>query len=305
MRLKIDLFDFDEFIDLNHLKEVTSPIVFQRGNVPDPFGLLSTDIFGIDVRSRKNKFAYTSLGGHFFHPHVYKSFKRLYRNIERIVAGSEYYRIDENGKLVKDDENGETGIDFIYNNWEKIKWEKNIGEETMRNERIDLVTKTPKNQIFVDKMIIIPVFYRDIQAGNTSGGGETDPLNNLYSKLIRMASLLEDKDMFDFTLNSTNYSIQNILVEIYDTFKHKIERKNGMIRKFLMGKNVDNCARSVISCPLYHEDTPEDSLSSFGRIGVPVSQICSLAGPFMQQWLKSFFEREFIMNQEVKTMMVQ
>ena len=120
MRLKIDLFDFDEFIDLNHLKEVTSPIVFQRGNVPDPFGLLSTDIFGIDVRSRKNKFAYTSLGGHFFHPHVYKSFKRLYRNIERIVNGSEYYRISETGTLVKDEENGETGIEFLYDNWEKI-----------------------------------------------------------------------------------------------------------------------------------------------------------------------------------------
>ena len=55
--MKIDVFDFNEFIELNLLKEVTSPIVFARGGTADPNGLLSNDIFGIDTKSRKNTFA--------------------------------------------------------------------------------------------------------------------------------------------------------------------------------------------------------------------------------------------------------
>ena len=297
----VELFDFKEFIDLNDLKPVSSPIVFGRGGVPDPDGLLSDIIFGIDTKSRKNTFSYIELHGHFFHPHVYKSMKRLYRNIERIISGSEYYKITPEGALEKDDEHGQTGIEFIYKNWEKIDWTlKQTDEETasMRNERINLLTKTPKNQIFVSKMIVIPVFYRDISAGSQSGGGQTDSLNNLYTKLIRLASLLKDRDMFDFTLHSNYYMMQNLLVEIYDTFKHKLEKKNGMIRKYLMGKNVDNCVRSVISCPLYHGDTPESSSTRFGVAGIPVAQICDLDAPFMMNWLRSFFDRLFITNKE-------
>ena len=140
--LKIEIFDTGEFIELNDLVPVTSPIVFQRGNVPDPNGLLSTRIFGIDVKSRKKTFSYIKLNGHFFHPHVYKSFRRLFRNIEYIVNGSEYYSINDDGKLVKDPEGGDTVIEFIYENWEKIKWERTVEESSMRNERIELITKS-------------------------------------------------------------------------------------------------------------------------------------------------------------------
>jgi hypothetical protein len=65
-----------------------------------------------------------------------------------------------------------------------------------------------------------------------------------------------------------------------------------------MGKNVDNCVRSVISCPLYHDNSPEETGSRFGITGVPVSQICDLDAPFMVNWLKSFFQRNFITNKE-------
>ena len=97
--MKIELFDVAQFIDLNHLKEITSPILFQRGSVPDPDGLISNEIFGVDVRSRKGTFAYISLNGHFFHPHIYKTFKRFYRNIERIINGDFYYSIDKDGNM--------------------------------------------------------------------------------------------------------------------------------------------------------------------------------------------------------------
>ena len=145
--MKIELFDMEEFIELNHLQEVTSGILFQRGGVPHPNGLISNEIFGITTKSRKETFAYIDLHGYFFHPHIYKALKRLYRNVERIINGTEYYSINEKGMLVKDEKNGETGIEFLYDNWEKIKWEYSIGTG-MRNERIDLITKSKKKEVF-------------------------------------------------------------------------------------------------------------------------------------------------------------
>lgn len=296
--MKIELFDIKEFIDLNHLKEIKSPILFQRGNVPDPDGLISNEIFGVDVRSRKNTFAYIKLNGHFFVPHAYKVMKRLYRNIERIINGSYYYSIDKEGHIVQDD-NGKTGLESIYDDWEKIKWDKTISSNGMRNERIDLLTKSKKNEIFSEYVIVIPAFYRDIKV-DQAGGGETEAINNMYSKMIRMASLLKTRDMFDFTLHTTYYSIQSLLVDMYDFFKTKLANKNGMIRRFLMGKNVDYCVRSVISTPNFHAEKPKDMEIDFRHIGIPISQVCSLCYPFMLKWLKDFFEREFIQTKETK-----
>lgn len=296
--MKIELFDFKDFIDMNHLKEIKSPILFQRGGVPDPDGLVSNEIFGVDLRSRKTTFAYIKLNGHFFHPHVYKSFKRLFRNIEKIVNGEYYYSIDSHGGIYEDNENGVTGLESLYENWEKIKWERSADANGMRNERIDLLTKSKKNEIFIEYCIVIPAFYRDIK-NSGDGKGETDPINNMYTKLIRLASLLHTK-LWDFTLHSTYYNIQNILVEIYDEFKNKLAKKNGMIRKFLMGKNIDYCTRSVISTPNFHADNPNDMMIDFEHIGVPISQVCSLCYPFMMKWLRDFFDNEFISNQYSK-----
>ena len=119
--MKLGLFDTEEFIDINQLQEVTSAVLFQRGDVPHPDGLISNEIFGVTTKSRKETCAYIDLHGHFFHPHIYKALKRLFRNVEKIINGESYYRISPEGYLILDNENGETGIEFLYDNWEKIK----------------------------------------------------------------------------------------------------------------------------------------------------------------------------------------
>jgi DNA-directed RNA polymerase beta' subunit len=289
--MKIELFDIQEFIELNHLEEVTSAVLFQRGGIPHPNGLISNEIFGITTKSRKETFAYINLHAHFFHPHIYKVLKRLYRNIEKIVNGDLYVTINADGKIVPD-ENGETGIDYLYNNWSKIKWEYSI-DPGMRNERIELITKTKKNEIFTQYCIVIPAFYRDISY-DKSGGGQTGDINQLYCKLIRAANLVKDKNMFDFQFNSTNYNIQSTLVEIYDYFKTKLEKKQGLLRKYLLGRNVDYCTRVVITAPTFHAERPEHMMTDFRHAAIPISHICSLCFPFMMHWVKTFFERYVI-----------
>lgn len=299
--MKIDLFDVEESIKLNHMKEITSPILFQRGDIPHPEGLVSNEIFGITTKSRKETYAYIDLHGYFFHPHVYKAIKRMFRNIEKIVNGEMFYSLDKEGKLIPDDENGNTGIEWLYEVWDKINWEKNDSNTdgvSMRKERETLLYKHKKNEIFMRYQIVCPAFYRDIK--NSSSGGKTDDINNLYVRLIRTCSLLKNRNMFDFTFHATNNNIQNTIVDIYDYFKHKLEKKNGLIRKYLMGKNVDYCTRTVITNPVYKAQRPEDCYSDFSHAGIPISQICSLCFPFMMHYLKNFFENEVIDKQYAK-----
>lgn len=293
--MKIDLFSTEEFIDLNKLKEVTSPVLFQRGDIPHPDGLVSNQIFGVTVQSRKSTFAYVDLHGHFFHPHVYKAIKRMFRNIEKLISGTQYYTINDEGILTLD-QNGETGIEFVYENWEKINWEKS-DISGMRNERVDLLRNFKKEEIFTRYLIIIPPFYRDIKS-SSSGGGETGELNNLYANAIRYASMLKERDMFDFQFNQTNLNMQELLVSIYDYFKTKLEKKSGMLRRYLLGKNVDYCTRSVITAPNFHASNPDELLVDFRHAAIPIAQVCSLCNPYIVKWVKDFFDRELFSNKD-------
>lgn len=296
--MKINLYDVDEFVKINKLQEVTSGVLFQRGGVPHPEGLLSNDIFGITVKSRKETFAYIDLHGHFFHPHMYKVVRYMFRNVDKIINGEEFYSINDEGILVVDREKGQTGIEFLYNNWNKITWKKS-GENTdvsisvgMRNERSGLIKLCKRDEVFISKLPVEPVFYRDVKS--SSKGGETGDLNRYYTKLIRLSTLLRDRDMFGFQFNSTNYDIQQTIVAIYDYFKQKLQKKNGIIRKYLMGKTVDNCVRTVITAPTYHYESKNDMMVDYYHCALPISQACVLCYPLMMHWLKDFFDREII-----------
>ena len=297
--MKLDLFNVDDFVELNELDECTSGVLFQRGGVPHPRGLVSNEIFGITVQSRKETFAYIDLHGRFFHPHVYKVVRSVFRNIDKIISGDELYRINEDGILVLDRDNGDTGIDFIYNNWEKITWKKSGQEEDdgtvgMRNERMGFLNLVPKDEAFLTKIPVIPVFYRDIKTG--AKGGKTGDINNYYANLIRLSTLMQNREMFGFQFGTTTYNIQQIIVSIYDLFKQKLHKKNGMIRKYLMGKTVDNAVRTVITAPTYHSERPTDMMVDFYHCAIPISQVCALAYSFMMAWIKGFIDREIVQN---------
>ena len=79
--MKVKLLHIDEFVKLNSLDKITSPMLFEKGGVAHENGLLSNVIFGNTTNDRKNTFAYISLKGKFLHPHAYKAIKRIFRNI--------------------------------------------------------------------------------------------------------------------------------------------------------------------------------------------------------------------------------
>lgn len=289
--MQIDLYDSEKFIEVNKLEEVTDPILFIRGATPSPHGLLSTDIFGVSSLDRKRTYAYISLHDYFINPYIYKILKRINRNFEHIVHCSRNFII-KNGELIEDEENGETGLSFLYKNWEKINFEKN--NSLMRNERIDVLKSYKKNVIFTKYLIVIPAFYRDVNFQEKSKGKLSHhPLNDKYSKIIRLASLIKNSNNFDFVMNSTKAKIQDTLIEIYDLLKSKIEKKQGLIRKSILGKSIDYGSRLVISAPTFHAERFEDMQIDFYHTGIPLSHCCSLFTPFIVSWVKNFFRREF------------
>jgi len=288
----IDLYDTAEFIKVNDLKEVDDPVLFSKGAVPSPRGLISTDIFGVSVKERKETYAYIDLSDTFLHPFIYKLLKRMDRKFESIVHGNRRFIIKD-GVLVEDEENGETGLKFLYKNWDKINFEKN--NSLMRNERIDVLKAYKKNILFTKYWIVIPPFYRDVNFQSMEKGILSHRiLNDKYSKLIRLTSIIRNSNNFDFVLDGTRAKIQDQLVDIYDFLKSKLEKKQGMIRKNLLGKSIDYGARSVISAPTFNANKPSEMTIDFYHTGVPLAQCCSLFTPFIIAWVKNYFTQEFV-----------
>ncbi len=289
--MEIDLIQIKKAIAINNLREVTNPMIFEKGSIPTTDGLLSTEIFGVTSTERKNTYAYIDLKTYLIHPVIYKSLLRMAREIEFIVQGSKNYIINEEGQLVENEERGQTGLTWLYDNWNKLKFKRN--ESRMRNERIDLLESLSRDLIFTNLWIVIPAFYRDVNLQDMdSGKVAVHEFTRLYSQLIRYALVIEKSNGFEFMVNQTKYQMQLTLVEIYDEFKGKIEKKNGLIKKSLMGKSVDFGVRAVISAPHIGFNRPEDMLVDAEHTGVPLYMVCSLLAPFVIHWTKNFLRRE-------------
>lgn len=297
--MRIKLLNTELFIKANHLKEIRNPIILDRGSVPTSDGLLSTEIFGITPKERKTTYAYIDLQSYFLQPLVYKQVKRLDRRIDSIIAGTDKYTINSAGEIVEDP-NGETGLDWLYKNWEKIKWKRNNSK--IRNERIDLLEEYGKDELFTRYFIVIPAFYRDINLQKIDSGrpslheinsGSDQTNGSSYSKLLRLTSTIRMGGSFAFALNNTKFQIQMCMVDIYNYFKSRIEKKFGIIKKGLLGKSVDYGSRLVISAPHINAETYDDMIVDFEHVGVPLSKCIANVTPFVIGWLSNFFRNEF------------
>lgn len=290
--MKIEILDMNRIIAVNKLQEITSPRLFSNKMMYDPEGILSSDIFGISKGDRRNTFAYIDLKRHFIHPHLYtKVIKQMFRGVIYILSGQKRYVI-KNGQLVEDPENGWTGIDELYKRWNEIDWSKSKSVDSTSKK---LLMNLSRDQIFIDKELVIPPAYRDVMiAGTIDSSDHVNELNDLYVKLIRSVALLSEGGLFSRTQYATQMKIQDTLVEIMEYFKHQVSRKQGLIRKNLIGKSVDYGVRTVISAPSYNNENIGDNIIDVEHTAVPISECCSLFYPFIESWLKNFFTREII-----------
>lgn len=288
--MKIQLYSVDDLVRLNKLEEVTNPILYDIGANPTEDGLLSRQIFGNSQIERKETFAYIDLHGHFLNPFIYKMLKRMNRNFESVVNGSKKFSIAK-GELIVDEEKGDTGLEWLYKHWDELKFEKN--ESIARNERIDVLRAYDKNVLFQTKLVVCPPFYRDTNMTDAESGKiRPHLLNKYYSNIISFSKTIENASTFDIVLNNSRANIELQMVEIYNYYKGLIEKKNGLIRKNLLGKSITYGSRSVITAPTFKSNTPEEMPVDYTHTGIPLSQACALLAPFIVAHVKRFFQTE-------------
>lgn len=295
----IDIYDVDKLIKANNLQQVTNPIMFNRDKIPTEDGILSYKIFGRTTGLRAETFAYIDLYTHVFDPDVYISLTKISRLIIDIVHGRETVSITKNGELIKDPDGG-TGMDFLYNNWDKIKFRENGSKQ--RDEKVKMINSLKKSEIFVSKWIVCPPFFRDVNMDKTSSGKiSTHEINDYYNKLISMGNVIKNNSgIFNLTGISTKANIQDTLLEIRNFFiGTALKGKQSLVKKGGMGTNVDNGSRLVISNHRYKEDSYKDMTVNFEYSGVPLDCLCVLFAPFLIKWLKDFFYENFYINKKV------
>jgi DNA-directed RNA polymerase beta' subunit len=291
--MKIDILNINGYIEKEHLKEVSNPVYFNIGNLPTEDGLFSYTIFGKPgSNDRKTKFAYINLRKPFVHPSVFLLLKTLNRKFEDLILCRKFFRIDAQGNLVEDSENGKTGTQFLYDNFNKISF-KETGSSS-REKKLTLLNKLKKNEIFITKFLVIPCYYRDFNPSASDSGKvqKVDDLNKLYSKLIMMTQTISENDeYYDFMGLNTESSIQMVLNEIYDKLVDSLAKKTGLIHQALLGKSIDYATRSVISAPRFRTNHYKNQLVPFGYTGIPLSQLCVLFYPFYIKWIQDFIEQ--------------
>ena len=283
--MKINLVNVDEFVKTYQCLEVSNPVYFSNGK-PTDNGLFSSTIFGeLGTEERRTKFGYINLHGKFLQPIIYKVLVSLDSRIDNIISGTDFYSVDAKGNLVEDGVKGETGLDFLYKNIEKIKFK--TSDSQVRKTKLKLIQGLKKDDMFTDKWLVIPAFLRDY---NPSGSAmEVDECNDTYGKIIRLASSM-DGTTLSFLANNNKANIQKLLVKLYTDFTEGLAHKKGIIRKSLMGKSIDYATRSVITAPKVNSKTYDQIEIKFGYTGVPLSQLITLFYPFFVKYIEDFIK---------------
>ena len=308
--LYTEMLDIDKFVKVNSLKEVDDPVFF-NGPTPSPRGLLSQEIFGITKAERSGIYAYIDLAGTFIHPIMYKVLCKLNSKIAEIVHGTDTFTINDKGEIVQDPD-GDTGIDWLRRNFDKIKFKKT--DSKSRDLKLKFLEKE-KSKMWINKYVVIPPYYRDVDTKQSGSGIGVGEINKLYSSLIIASKSLRETADYGLTLSdATKGRIQDTLVQIFDWFgagttingqetSPNLPSKTGLIKKGIMYKTVDYSVRLVMSGPNLEEEDLDDIMVDMDHAAEPLAAVICNFKPFILFWLRRFFENEFAGSMDYPVML--
>lgn len=299
--LNLDILDIEKFVKKNELVPVTNPVTYVRPGIPADDGLLSNKIFGITRDDRAGIFSYIDLQSYYIDPSCYKTWIRMDTRIKDIVHGIRKFKVD-NGDLVED-EHGETGIDFLRRNIDKLTF-KSSGS-VKRDIKIDYLMMN-KSKMFIRKYPVIPAFYRDTNMTD-NGSVQIGGINKLYSNILQ--SVNGKQTTRDYGFNDTyamDGRIQEYLLNVYDWFVGNssdtltvetgsgMAGKKGIIHRANMSKTANYSVRLVITAPELKANKPEDMMVNMEYSASPLAAVIVNFRPFVMFQVKRFFENEFV-----------
>jgi hypothetical protein len=293
--MKIDLFSIDDFVKINKCPQVTNPVFFNYDKTPTRDGLFSYDLFGISDAERKNIFGYIDLKGYYIHPLIFGMMNKRMGALRDLLAGNKYAIIqDRKITFVPEDfEGAETGISFIYENFDKINWVDEIEEKEMdsidKKTRLKFLRNIKKEEFFVNKWLVVPPFYRAESSENKTLG---DRINELYKDLISRTNSMSVGFGLGLFGDKTKFKIQSLLIELFEETTRPIRGKGSMLRKHLLGKTIDYTASNVItSPPISNSESVDEMPVKFGYGAFPLPTVLSLFHPFVVSALTDFLSR--------------
>lgn len=318
--MKLDIFNIDKFIKENRCLPVTNPVALYNDGNPTEDGLFSEIIFGQTLEEQMNKFGYIDLkGNHFIHPAIYAIISSRMKFYRDLIVGEAYAKLvpEDNSpkglyKVVKTDENdpdGQNGLDFLYDNFDRIDWinDNDVVTSIDKKTRLELFKSLDKDEFFVTKWLVLPRGFRDYNKNDNSLG---DEINKVYQKLINLSNSLKSLYGFNLSNTSTKFAIQRQLLMLYyitlkpitgknvadiNSNAEKIEQtgngKFSLFRKNLIGVNVDFGQSSVITAPNISVcETYDKSPTPFTYARIPLQSLVAMMMPFFIHEVGDFLE---------------
>lgn len=278
----LELYDIDQDIKINDMKEVTSGQIYKSQNLNafNPQGLFSEEIFGQTTEDRKYTCAYIKLPIHVFNPHVAKNIiTRSGGIIRKLAYGEVRCNLTSEGVLVADAGGKYCGLKDLYNIWEKIDIKKNINSRS--DYVLDILTKCPKRLLFNDKIYVLPPELRKV--GTRNGKQVKSELNSMYIHIINMKSVLAHTTATD--VYQLYNKFQDAVINLWTFINNYTGGKNGFFQRQLLAKNTTFPARNVISAPRYDDDC---EIGIF-KTGYPLHTCCTLFNPLIKFEMRQFF----------------
>lgn len=304
--IRLEVLDTDRFIKVNECREVTNPILFNRPGEPTDDGLLSFSIFGLTQEEKSGLFGYITLHKHFINPICYKAWITTDNTIKPCISKLKTYSLDSKGNIVEDPR-GTNGIEFLYKNINKIRFKSSDNGAIRRDIKAKFLEYN-RNNMFITKFLVIPIFYRDVNSSKSNKGTVgVSKINQLYQAIIRDSkSIMDTKDYGFDTSGADDLRLQEELLEVYDWFcgtankniqkdeaGYGIKGKLGILRMANQSKTSDYAARLVITSSELKANTPNEMRATFERSVIPLAAIIACFAPFVKYCMRRFFEREF------------
>jgi DNA-directed RNA polymerase beta' subunit len=251
---EIKLLDIELFIGKNNCLEVKNAKLPSEKTGYDPLSLYSELIFGsYGSQERKTRFGYINLNCKIIHPIVYDMVKTISEETSRIIYRKRKYII-KNNQFVENAA-GETGLSFLIENFANVDFTK-----FCKKEKIDAARFIEKYKkiIIINKWLVIPAGYRDINYRDKTSIKIISKINEFYKDLLFVISQLSgEKDFDEIFIERIQYKTY----QITDWFKkEKLAGKSGMFRGTMMKKRMDFTSRLVLL------SSPELEM---GEIGIP------------------------------------